>query len=233
MKRILLILFTASSFFTCFAQQPLMREVFATMPDSIAPMVSRNNRLDCIDYIENNMEARVRNVLDEYVTLEALTADYARFRTSTSVFLELKLLPQTDSTSVLCMVRTAQTGEPDTSRRLEDSNIRFFKPDWTPLDSSFAYFTQPQLDDFILSGTLDGTAVTPAPDENVSTSTAIEAARRSLQAFHPIRLTLSADDVTLIAELQLAYLATDERTAMTPFLRPQLFRWNGIRFIHE
>ena len=38
-----------------------MREVFAQLPDSVLPLMTRNNRLDCIDFIENGMEARVKN----------------------------------------------------------------------------------------------------------------------------------------------------------------------------
>ena len=53
------------------ALRPLMRDVFAQMPDSVLPAVTRNNRLDCIDFIDNNLEAKVRNAFDDYVTLEA------------------------------------------------------------------------------------------------------------------------------------------------------------------
>ena len=115
-----------------------MRDVFASMPDSVLPLVTKNNRLDCIDFIENNMEARVRTKMGEYVTLEALTADYARFRTSDVAVLEMKLLP-VDSVFFLCLVTTIQTGEPGTSRRLEDSNIRFLYPDWRPLSGPAPY----------------------------------------------------------------------------------------------
>ncbi|MBR1681945.1 MAG: DUF3256 family protein [Bacteroidaceae bacterium] len=128
------ILFAACWVTTAAQAQPIaMRDVFAAMPDSILPMVTKNNRLDCIDFIENHMEARVRNKADEYVTLEALTADYARFRTSALAVLEMKLLPVSDSTAVLCLVTTIQTGEEGTSRRLEDSQIRFLASDWSPL----------------------------------------------------------------------------------------------------
>ncbi len=247
--------------------RPLMRDVFASMPDSIAPMVTRNNRLDCIDYIENNMEARVRNILDEYVTLEALTADYARFRTSPSAFLELKLLPLTSSQSpsdtpsntpsntssqrapsdtassvppvstvmqpyLLCLVRTAQTGEPDTPRRLEDSTIRFFHPDWTSLDSTSHFFTLPPVTAFIASAPTE--RVEPAsPSEEPLSPETMPSALRSIQSFHPVCLSLSADAATLTAVLQPAYLASDERSALSPLLRPLHFRWNGTRFILE
>ena len=115
MKRLSLFIILYSSFIICASAQILMRDVFGAMPDSVLPLVSKNNRLDCIDFIENNMEAKVRNLLDEYVTLEALTNDYARFRTSASALMELKLLPTSDSTSVLCVVTTAQMGEAGTA----------------------------------------------------------------------------------------------------------------------
>ena len=143
MKRLLFFILHSSFFISCAMAQPMMRDVFAVMPDSVLPLVTKNNRLDCIDFIENNMEARVRNRMGEYVALEALTSTYARFRTSPLTVMEMKLLPLTvpegspesapEGTSeespegpyLLCLVATTQTGEPNTSRRLEDSNIRF------------------------------------------------------------------------------------------------------------
>ena len=149
MKRLIFFILHFSFFITCAAAQPMMRDVFAAMPDSVLPLVTKNNRLDCIDFIENNMEARVRNKMGEYVTLEALTADYARFRTSDLAILEMKLLPLDSihpsslvthhSSYLLCLVTTIQTGEDGTSRRLEDSNIRFLYPDWRPLAGPVPY----------------------------------------------------------------------------------------------
>ena len=46
-----------------------MRDYFADMPDSILYVMTRNNRLDCIDFIENNMQARVRNRFDAFSEL--------------------------------------------------------------------------------------------------------------------------------------------------------------------
>ncbi len=211
------------SLFTLSAQPVMMRDVFAAMPDSIAPLVSKNNRLDCIDFIENNMEARVRNALDEYVTLEALTSDYARFRTSPSSFLEMKLLPAAspDTTFLLCLVRTIQAGEPDTPRRLEDSNIQFFHADWFPLDSTTSAlprFSLPPVSAFV------------TPEPATSTSDSLHQALRSLDSFHPVRLALSPDSVTMTATLQPAYLDKYERQLITPLLRTLRFRWDGTRF---
>ena len=223
-----------------------MRNVFAAMPDSVAPLVSKNNRLDCIDFIENNMEAKARNTLGEYVTLEALTADYARFRTSSASVMEMKLLPTSDTTSVLCLVRTAQTGEPDTPRRLEDSNIQFLNPDWTPLttaspshpsSAALPLFSLPSLSAFLLPAeSASVEAVVPDGSSSGSPSLSLEtfdAALRSLASFHPVHFSLSADSATLTATLQPAYLEKAEREAIAPRLRSLTFRWNGTSFVLE
>ena len=221
MKRLSLFIILYSSFIICASAQVLMRDVFAAMPDSVLPLVSKNNRLDCIDFIENNMEAKVRNLLDEYVTLEALTTDYARFRTSTSALMELKLLPTSDSTSVLCVVTTAQMGEAGTALRFEDSNIRFLHSDWSPMvadtlkrDVERAYMN---VDSYI--------------GENGDASMGVfEQAKRSLADFHPVRMALSADDATLTLTLQTAQLSKEEREAVDGCLQPVTLTWDGLRF---
>ena len=206
MKRLLFFILHSSFFISCATAQPMMRDIFAAMPDSVQPMVTKNNRLDCIDFIENHMEARVRNKADEYVTLEALTADYARFRTSPVAVMELKLLG-----TVLCVVTTAQTGEEGSSCRLEDSNIRFFTPEWSPLP--VPTFTTPSVEAFF-------TALTPET----------EPARRSLTSFHPVKLQLSPEDVTLTATLQTSLLTNNEKELVRDVLRPVVLRWNGTSF---
>ena len=246
MKQIVILLFHSSLFIGCAMAQPLMRDVFAAMPDSVLPMVTKNNRLDCIDFIENNMEAKVRNVADEYVTLEALTKDYARFRTSTAAVMEMKLLPVDTLTShlspfashLLCLVTTAQTGEPNTPRRLEDSNIRFLRPDWMPLDSIYTgqvLFSMPPVSVFLTHGNVATIGISDSPGNAVSPESSdkssFDQALRSLEDFHPVRLALSPDTTTLTATLQPAYLAVEERKAVATRLRPLTFRWNGSTFV--
>jgi len=214
MKRLLFFIFHSSFFIICATAQIQMRDIFAAMPDSVQPMVTKNNRLDCIDFIENNMEARVRNKADEYVTLEALTADYACFRTSSAAYMEMKLLPVNDTLSVLCVVMTAESGERGTTCYLADSNIRFFHTDWKPL-TTFS-FVPPSLDAFFTSLTVD-----------------IEAARRSLASFHPVKLQLTPNATTLTATLQTSFLNIDERDAVRDFLQPVVMQWNGLSFVQE
>lgn len=219
MKQFTLSLLVALSSLAASAQQPLMRDVFAAMPDSVLPMVSKNNRLDCIDFIENQMEARVRNAIGEYVTLEALTKDYLRFRTSSAALLEMKLLPTSDSTAVLCLVHTVQTGAEGSALRMEDSHLRFLRPDWSELPSQAAVaFSVPDVSAFVKAD---------APD---SLRADFEQAQRSLQAFHPVRMAFSSDDAVLTLTLQTALLSMEEKRAVEGRLQSVVRRWNGTRF---
>ena len=75
------------SFFLCMlscavSAQLYMRDVFAQLPDSVLPLMTKNNRLDCIDFIENGMEARVKNLFDDQVVLDSLTEDFLSIRTN-------------------------------------------------------------------------------------------------------------------------------------------------------
>ena len=198
-----------------------MREVFAAMPDSVLPLVTKNNRLDCIDFIENNMEAKVRNRLDEYVTLEALTKDYARFRTSAVSLMEMKLLPTSDTTAVLCVVTTAQTGEEGSAVRLEDSHIRFLHPDWTALPTDtlrqVVEHTYAKIDSHLCV----------MPDTPMCDFTQ---ALSALADFHPVKMALSADDTSLTVTLQTAQLSKTEREAVRNHLRPLTLMWDGKQF---
>lgn len=199
-----------------------MRDVFAAMPDSVLPMVTKNNRLDCIDFIENQMEARVRNKVDAYVTLEVLTSDYARFRTSETSVQELKLLPTSDSTAVLCEVTTVQVGEQGSDRQLKDSNIRLLQVDWTPLSDHGG-----------LSEVLrqrDGEAYLQTENIPDSLLADVESARASLAAFHPVEMRLAADAPTLTLVWQTGYLTPKERAAMQERMQPLVMQWTGSRF---
>ena len=219
MKRFLLFNFLLSLFLSGATAQPAMRDVFAAMPDSVLPLVTKNNRLDCIDFIENHMEAKVRNAFDEYVTLEALTADYARFRTSPVAVMEMKLLALSDSARVLCLVTTAETGDTASAIRLCDSNIRFLREDWSELAADSAItFAVPAVDRFIVGETAD------------SLKADFEQALSSLRSLHPVRMSLSADEPALTLTLQTALLSKEERGAVASRLRPLVLRWVNGKF---
>ena len=137
MKKIFSIIVLAFSV-TLSAQEVKMRDVFAQAPDSIFPMMTKNNRLDCIDFIENNMRARVKNKFETYSELTALTTDYLRLQPSEKSTVELKIF----NDSLLCMVHTYQGPA-------ADSEVRFYNTKWEPIEYPLE---RPKADDFFQPG---------------------------------------------------------------------------------
>lgn len=105
--------------------QTRIRDVYAAAPDSIFPLLTRNNRLDQIDFFENKMPAIVKNRFEERAELLALTDRYLQLRLSQRCTVEMRLL----SDSTLCMVETFAGPAPD-------SRIRLFDAEWHELTST-------------------------------------------------------------------------------------------------
>ena len=57
------------------AQHLTIRDVFKSMPDSLMPYLSNNNRLDFIDFMDSNMKAEVKNQFGGNSIMTALTED--------------------------------------------------------------------------------------------------------------------------------------------------------------
>lgn len=123
MKKII-ILVCLFVFCTAVSAQLHMREVFAQLPDSVLPLMSKNNRLDCIDFIENGMEARVKNHFGDPVVLDSLTHDYLLLHTSESGYVEMRLLLKASDT-LLCVNRTYLGSVADSEVRVYDTLWRF------------------------------------------------------------------------------------------------------------
>ncbi len=109
--------------------QVKMRDVLRTMPDSLVPYMSENNRLDCIDFKDANMKAEVRNTLDGMTELLTLQDDYAVFQLNAARRMELRLLPTTvevDSCKqIICIVDTY-------GQDAKESRVMFYSIRWQP-----------------------------------------------------------------------------------------------------
>ena len=67
-----------------------MRSVFISMPDSVAPLLTKVNREDCVDFLDSNMKAVVRNRFDKESELKTLTKDYLLMQMTASSTMEMK-----------------------------------------------------------------------------------------------------------------------------------------------
>lgn len=109
-----------------------VKQLFAEMPDSVVPYLTRNNRLDFIDFMDSNMQAKVTNLFGGNSVMTALTADSLSLQLNESCQLDLLLLPvlqPVDSLrQVVCLVHTFKGGT-----EMAESSVDFFTTDWKPL----------------------------------------------------------------------------------------------------
>lgn len=115
--------------------QTRIRDVYAAAPDSIFPLLTKNNRLDQIDFRENNMQAVVKNRFDGHSELLILNDRYLRMCLSERSVVEMRLI--TDST--FCMVQTYNGPVPD-------SRVRLFDTKWNELPCAIE---RPSVDEFL------------------------------------------------------------------------------------
>lgn len=185
-----------------------IRQWFTSMPDSVMPLLTMNNRLDFIDFLDCHMEAVVTNRFDGKSRMDTLTEDYLRIRYTRTCEVSMKLLPVNDTTDVLCMVTTMQAAVPD-------SRIAFYDAHWQPLSVN-DFMDEPSLDDFRTADSSDSA--------RVAWSKVLMPSR----TYHA-----SATDTRLVCRLSaLDHLADADREALAPYLRTDtlVLRWHDGRY---
>ena len=200
--RTIILIMLAMSGLSAFSQTKA-KEVFATAPDSIFPLLTTNNRLDCIDLIENNMKATVKNKLEQKAEMTALTDSYLQIKPSERSVVEIKML----NDSVFCLINTCLGPAPD-------SRISFFTRDWKPYETTFP---MPHATDFWKS----------VPD-----SLAREAnfAQRSLEDLLLIHISADKENTELTLTIQTSELSGKEKEIAQKYVQPLRYRWNGKGF---
>ena len=110
-------------------------EAFQSMPDSLLPYLTRNNRLDMIDFVASGMKAEVTNAFDGKSELLSLAADSLVMRLSEALTVRMYLFPIVGEPvdggkMAICMVRTWSTHPGE-----EESASSFYSVRWQPLPS--------------------------------------------------------------------------------------------------
>jgi len=180
-----------------------MRDWMVAMPDSVMPLLSKNNRLDFIDFYDAKMEASVTNRLEGKSCMDVLTDDYVSIRYTKTTDVAMKLLPLNDTTDVLCMVTTVKASA-------DDSRIAFFDSCWRPLEVT-SYIVEPNIEDFCSTVQGDSTEWVWSKIDVL------------LRTYHlcakgtDLKCTLTATD----------YLLANDKEEMLPYVRrePIVYRW--------
>lgn len=187
-----------------------MRDVFAAMPDSVLGLMTKNNRLDCIDFIENNMEAKVRNRFDGYTVLTTMTDDYMDLQLTASCRVEMKLLPVADSLSYVCMVCTYSSPVPESVLALYTTDWKAVASDIVPEKPAYEAFWH-------TNDTMDVEEVK---------------ALQHLQDMRFVTAQLNKDDLSLTFTLQPGEVDKEPAERMKAVLRPVTYRWSNGKFVY-
>ena len=209
MRRRLLIIVSIFCALSATAQN--MKSVFVSMPDSIAPLLTQTNKEDCIDFLDSNMKAVVKNRFGNEAEMKALTENYALMQTSPVGTLEMKLLPLNDSTNVVCMVKTVCASACD-------SEVHFYTSDWSKKLDAKNFLQTPEADAFFL------------PNDTLTDEDALI---RKKADMHLMKVSLSKDDASLTYIYSTPdYLNKEDREKLLPHLRkePVVLRWQDGKF---
>ena len=209
MKKNILLVFLCFFALSAFAQN--MKSVFVAMPDSITPLLTKVNKEDCIDFLDSNMKAEVKNRFDGTAEMKVVTEDYTLVQTSEVGTLEMKLLPVNDSTKVICMVKTV-------CATACDSEIRFYTSDWKEELDAQAFFTKPKESNFFL------------PNDSVTDESVLIRKKADMLL---MKASLSKDDVSLTFIYTTPdYLNEEDREKLLPYLRkePVVLQWQEGKF---
>lgn len=182
-----------------------MRTVFVGMPDSIQPVLTADNRADCVDFLDAGMSARVSNRLEGKSELLQLTADYLRMKITTNSEMQMKLLPCASGDTLICMVNTV-------CAEARDSRIRFYTKKWLEVKNIGKIFLRPSIMDFFPIDTL------------------LEK-KMEIADIELIEYILSPAEPTLTARYTMpSYMSRKDSAFVAKGMHDIVFRWNGKAF---
>lgn len=181
-----------------------IRTLFMEAPDSVLPLLPRNARADCVDFVDAKMVYPVSNLLGGKSLLKELDENHLLLQSTASSTVEMKLLPTGDS-FVICVVNTVYA-------EVADSRVAFFDRNWKRIGTE-RFFTYPSIKDFFV-----GT------DNRIL----------DYCDMYLVSLKLNPADDTLVAEYTMpGYMNDNDAQKVLASLRKLVYRWNGVRFVME
>lgn len=192
--------------------QTLMRNLFVNIPDSIFPLLTRNNRLDMIDFYDNQMSAQVTNRLDGKSELKKLSDKYLCLQMTSANREEMLLLTKSDSIQIVLLLSTFMSP-------MAESSFCFYTTDWRVLREK-ELLTPPDLKDFWL-------------DNDTCSETQLLRAKKMINAPF-IEAKIDPESFSVDFSLSLLDLASDDRKFVANYIRPAIkYKWTGDVFRRE
>lgn len=181
-----------------------MSEIWISMPDSMALYIDKSAREECVKLFGMEMKAEVNNAFGEKVVVDTITADYMSVRFSESTSMQLRRLPAAEGDSVLCVVRTYNGPQPE-------STVRIYSQDW--------------VEKTVMAFDIDRLIQRP----DTMTADKYEELTSLLDPYL-ISARMSSTDYTLEVSATVANVSADDARRMGAILVPRKMKWNGKAF---
>lgn len=183
-------------------------KLLASMPDSIIPVMTKTNRLDCIDFYKSKMKASVDNAYGGKSQLLELTDSYARLQPTASSGVQMHTYKSAGGSTVVALVYTYAAPS-------RESELAFYDAKWQPLAA--ALITPPAHD-----------KLTMRPD-TASAAHAAKAMATLSDAYVCASIDAASGDISFC--LSTDGLTLEEKEAVKAYVAPAAtYRWNGRRF---
>ena len=209
----MLLIMVTCALMTTVRAQVTMRDVWQSMPDHLLPYLHQNLRTELLELHDMKVKAEVKNLLSGTSVMDTLTTDYTFLHLSEYSTLSLKLLTRSDSTQLICFVKTVMAPE-------AESEVRFFDVNWQSLDIPNGLPLQESAE-----ALLSRMTVKPADMEEGR----FEELRKMID---PVmcHVMLSPVASTLVMQLSIPALTRQERDDIQPIIKQISFKWDGQTF---
>mgnify|MGYP006050340457 FL=1 len=188
-----------------------IKNLFVEMPDSIMPLLVKNNRLDMLDYMDIGMSAKVKNKLGGESEMTLLKDDMISISMTDVAEYDIKLFYGKDSLVTIAVIETVKGG-------YSDSNISFYNTKWEKLNTT-NLIKMPVLEDFINKKSLRNEENKKLLDELI---------------YRMFVVDVAPDTNTLSVAFSSAEYIIDEDVRNSIFARYSIiYRWNGKKFIRQ
>ena len=188
-----------------------IKNLFVEMPDSIMPLLVKNNRLDMLDYMDIGMSAKVKNKLGGESEMTLLKDDMISISMTDVTEYDIKLFYGKDSLVTIAVNETVKGG-------YSDSNISFYNTKWEKLNTT-NLIKMPVLEDFINKKSLRNEENKKMLDELI---------------YRMFVVDVAPDTNTLSVAFSSAEYIIDEDVRNSIFARYSIiYRWNGKKFIRQ
>ncbi len=208
MKRMLAYI-AAAIFCAAGAMAQNMEKLFAEMPDSIVPVMSKNNRLDCIDFFKSKMTGNVRNNFGGRCSISYLDSNYIRLQPTSRSQVEMKLYGAKAENKIIAVAYTYMSPAKETT-------LAFYDTKWKRLKTA-AYIRLPKKNELI-------------SESGKNDIEKFEKAKGILaDAFACATIDSVGGEISF--QLSTDALNEDEKKLATPYIaQPLCYKWNGKKF---